>query len=760
LITFTGSPWRSGRSAAVLSAVALGVGAVLAMTPPAGASSVPAHPLVHGPSSGTAAGSIGSAADSGGGPATFNAVSCTSASACTAVGYYPSSAGGLPLAERWNGTAWAIQKIPGSGSLAGVSCTSASACIAVGGSLAERWNGTAWAIQKIPQPSGGGSLGGVSCTSASACTAVGSSNGATLAERWNGTAWTIQKTANPSGTGGSGLDAVSCSSASACTAVGNSSGGTLAESWNGTSWAIQQTPNPSGGTDGLDGVSCTSASACIAVANTPAASYIVAEQWNGTAWVIQDMPNPSGVDSIFVTGVSCTSASACTAAGNYFLDSGTQYVLAERWNGTAWVIQPTASPSGQGFLNGVSCASASACTAVGYYLPNSVTLAEYWDGTAWVVQPTPNPSPPPVNSNSLSGVSCTWASACTAVGSSNGATLAERWNGKAWVVQKTPNEGGMAGVSCPSASACAAVGSNGVTVAERWNGKAWAIEPTPTPGGEVNGALNGVSCVSASACSAIGWYDTTEGGTLSLADYWNGTAWAIQPTPNPGGSGGSNGAANNLNGVSCTSASACTAVGYYFSTFVTSPATLAARWNGTAWDVQPTPNPGGTGGPPNQENTLNGVSCTSASACTAVGSYNAGGTVSNPNGTTLLLAVRWNGKTWAVQSTPSPSGAQGSSLAGVSCTSASACIAVGSYTNSAGTTVPLAERWNGKAWTIQKTPIPSGALGSSLAGVSCRCGICIAVGSYSTSTGAQMTLAERWNGKAWVIQKTPNPSGT
>ena len=54
--------------------------------------------------------------------------------------------------------------------------------------MAERWNGTAWAMQSIPNPNGSGQLNGVSCTSASACTAVGYYGGyVTLAERWNGT---------------------------------------------------------------------------------------------------------------------------------------------------------------------------------------------------------------------------------------------------------------------------------------------------------------------------------------------------------------------------------------------------------------------------------------------------------------------------------------------------------------------------------------------------------------------------------------------
>jgi hypothetical protein len=123
----------------------------------------------------------------------------------------------------------------------------------------------------------------------------------------------------------------------------------------------------------------------------------------------------------------------------------------------------------------------------------------------------------------------------------------------------------------------------------------------------------------------------------------------------------------------------------------------------------------------------------------------------------LTLAERWNGTSWANQTTPNPSGALVSAFNGMSCTSASACTAAGYYTNSAGTYLTLAEHWNGTAWAIQKTPNPSGAQQSVLYGVSCTsASACTAAGSDSTSSG---TLAERWNGTAWTIQKTPNPSG-
>jgi hypothetical protein len=79
------------------------------------------------------------------------------------------------------------------------------------------------------------------------------------------------------------------------------------------------------------------------------------------------------------------------------------------------------------------------------------------------------------------------------------------------------------------------------------------------------------------------------------------------------------------------------------------------------------------------------------------------------------------------------SGATVTQLAGVSCTSATACVAVG-YTARGvlGATVgfvPLAEIWNGSTWRIASTPDPAHYTGSQLRGVSCVSPIaCVAVG--------------------------------
>jgi hypothetical protein len=109
-------------------------------------------------------------------------VSCTSPARCTAVGGYLNGSTEEPFAERWDGTAWAIQTgaAPPGTTLQAVSCTSGTSCTAVGESasagVAEHWDGTSWTLQPMPVPhhtTRGVTVFGVSCRSAVTCTAVG-----------------------------------------------------------------------------------------------------------------------------------------------------------------------------------------------------------------------------------------------------------------------------------------------------------------------------------------------------------------------------------------------------------------------------------------------------------------------------------------------------------------------------------------------------------------------------------------------------------
>jgi hypothetical protein len=340
-------------------------------------------------------------------------VSCPSRAFCLAVGYASSRDGAYTtLSERWDGTSWSIERgaKPAGAQvsvLSAVSCAARRSCMAVGYfinrvgvalPLAERWNGLRWTVQRPPQPGGAanGNLVGVSCASRRFCTAVGSfsdSRGSEvgLAERWDGVRWSIEPTETPVGAAATRLKGVSCISPMACTAVGtfvdsNGDFATLAERWNGTDWTLQSTPTPSPSYSQLVGVWCASLRFCEAVgfyARAAGPSVTLAEQWDGSSWVSEPTPDRRSARSTQLFSVSCRSSTACTAVGNFANGAGAFETIAERRERGRWAIQRAAHLSGasNSGLDAVACPSASSCTAVGYFIDRSgavVTLAEQY----------------------------------------------------------------------------------------------------------------------------------------------------------------------------------------------------------------------------------------------------------------------------------------------------------------------------------------------------------------------------------------------
>lgn len=353
-------------------------------------------------------------------------------------------------------------------------------------------------------------------------------------------------------------------------------------------------------------------------------------------WKLQPVAIPSGATQTVLTGVSCRSKDRCEAVGLYVNSAGVQVTLAEAWNGATWTVQPTPNPTGseQASLAGVSCATANTCQAVGDFRNSTGrvrALAEGWNGTRWTIHPTPNPLPSPFVS--LTGVSCLAGSGCEAVGTyltpKGGLmlTVAEGWNGKRWTLQPSVNQAGagmiteLNGISCTAGPICEAVGetfNNNVdgptdVFVEVWNGTTWTQQQFSQPIG--GGALDGVSCTAATLCEAVGSHftGTFSSGTSTghtLAEVWNGTDWSIQRTANRPSTGLS---LDNLNGVSCVRRGSCDAVGFYASnTFDGNDVDLTETFDGTAWTLEGAPKPGSF-------NTFNGVSCSTAHVCEAVG---------------------------------------------------------------------------------------------------------------------------------------------
>jgi hypothetical protein len=357
------------------------------------------------------------------------------------------------LASVASAASWSVQPTPNPSSapvssLTSVSCSSADACTAVGyvvtssgayQTLAERWDGSAWSIQSTPNPSAENSqLSAVSCHSDAACTAVGEYATGThpfvpLVETWDGTQWTAHRVHNPDRTMEAELNGVSCVPSGMCMAVGDYDNSHLvfAERWNGTSWSLERPPNPPGARFAvMSAVSCRTSRQCTAVGEIGNDAGLevsgLAEGWTRDAgWSLETAPNPSG-SAGYLFGVSCRTLTVCTAVGSAYGHSRSS-ILAERSDGTAWATETTPSRSYR--LTGVSCSFLNVCAAVGFDLrPLTVPLALFEHGSRWVVD-----SPEVVGSQSdLTSISCTAQTVCTAVGFYIGAdsrtlSLAERY---------------------------------------------------------------------------------------------------------------------------------------------------------------------------------------------------------------------------------------------------------------------------------------------------------------------------------------------
>lgn len=355
----------------------------------------------------------------------------------------------------------------------------------------------------------------------------------------------------------------------------------------------------------------------------------------------------------------------------------------------------------------------------------------------------------------LYSVSCTGPKSCVAVGVNaaadhgSGAVLAETWHGTRWTVDVMKPPSGsvgstLSGISCVSAKSCVAVGyylyylpdhnTRNVGFAELWNGAAWRLVKLAQPA-RVSAVPQAVSCVSAKSCVTVGEMFGS-GNQFAFAETWNGTAWKMTGVPEPANT------ISNLTGVSCTSPKFCVAVDAY------NPHALVQSWNGQVWRIVKVPAAASTGP------SLSAVTCLTAKFCVATGTH-----YPNPKHFSAM-ALSWHGSSWKSTSVPPP-GPGYANLASVSCPAVKSCLAVGEYhfgpyRNSGQ---EYAASWNGRAWKLVRLPAPPGGgngKGSSLTGVTCVSATdCVAVGSAGAEGSTATSYSAFWNGRRWKFVRFP-----
>ena len=590
----------------------------------------------------------------------------------------------------------------------------------------------------------------------------------TLTLHWDGLQWSRIPSPN---TGGADnvLTAVAAVSANDVWAVGYRNSQTLILHWNGANWAVVPSPSP-GIYSRLAGVAAVGPNDAWAVGlsspyeekETPLTLH-----WDGTAWTV--VPSPSFAIFDELRAVTAIAPNDAWAGGGISGNGASYGPLALHWDGTAWTRVPISGTS-WGRINGVAAAAANDVWAV---TDGGQTL--HWNGTQWSTVPNPGGA-------RLLSVAAITANDAWAVGSSTaGSAVTLHWDGAQWTDVPNTGNAGLSGVAALGAADVWAVGGNAIhwqgntwtptplpaftstantlrgvaaragndvwavgnygpsfskSITQHWDGQAWSIVTSPQPGTANN--LYGVAAAAADEVWAVGnMYDGTAGYFVeTLIEHWNGSAWSVVPSPNvtPGDS--------RLTDVAARAANDVWAVG---SSHYVEEETLVLHYDGTQWSIIPSPTP------PGWYVTLAGVAARAADDAWAVGHYRL-----NDSSPEQTLVLHWDGTTWSI--IPSPNvGTDRNKLTAVAAVAADDVWAVG-YAGPPGTGQTLILHWDGAAWSIVPSPNPTGA-GFLFDVTAVSADNVWAVGNYIAGTGPAQTLALRWDGTQWAAMSSSNVAG-
>lgn len=269
------------------------------------------------------------------------------------------------------------------------------------------------------------------------------------------------------------------------------------------------------------------------------------------------------------------------------------------------------------------------------------------------------------------------------------------------------------------------------TLVEHWDGSSWNVVPSPNPSTNHN-ELFAVAATSSNDVWAVGYSNKNHGNASTLIEHWDGTAWSVIHSPNPGSDG------DILQGVTAISPSNVWAVGYHGTPNLHNKS-LIEHWDGSKWSTVSSPNRQQGG------NILQGVSAINAGDIWTVGTYQNFNTLEEQT-----ITEHWNGSTWKLVSSPNPNPGL-DQLEAVSALATNDVWAVG--TAGMDGLGGLIEHWNGSKWSVIRDP----NIGTTwLLGVAT-----IATNNvWIIGLESLHTHIEHWNGKSWKITPSPNPGSS
>jgi hypothetical protein len=239
----------------------------------------------------------------------------------------------------------------------------------------------------------------------------------------------------------------------------------------------------------------------------------------------------------------------------------------------------------------------------------------------------------------------------------------------------------------------------------------------------------------------------------------------------------------NLAAVSCANVFFCAAVGQFQDAKGAFSGLLDVLWRGR-WRAYVAPEPaldpaGGTpgvaGSASNFYSGLEAVSCPTVGTCTAVGSYR------DSQGQVWGLIETFSHGAWSATAAPEPArnvAGEGpgevqtyTGLGAIACPSATSCVAVGMYNDSAEYSYGLIDTLSHGTWKALAAPEPAvdgegakvgsdenGDQGGDLSSISCTSvEYCLAVGDYKDADDVEWPLVDELTGTSWRALAAPEP---
>jgi hypothetical protein len=276
------------------------------------------------------------------------------------------------------------------------------------------------------------------------------------------------------------------------------------------------------------------------------------------------------------------------------------------FDGTTWTAFPAPMIKGDNnsFLQGVVDISPTLAWAAGNVIDGAHPgqVIERWNGVKWSLFPAPKfgkKNRADVFAMTASSANDVWAiGRLVNLGTGLVSPLFEHWNGMAWTATTVEsNRESLFGASADAANDAWAVGFNGsdnsATSAMHWDGTNWKSVATPNVGEGTN-KLNAVLALAPNNVWAVGFSTPVaapkQAATLTLIEHFDGTSWAVVPSPNVGPN--SVDQSNRLLGLTANSANDIWAFGSYFAADGSGrQMTLLLHWDGIVWSIASSPSP-------------------------------------------------------------------------------------------------------------------------------------------------------------------------